>query len=125
MSSPELETETSTWRGCFPSHGNTFGGSLGVSLRQHLTALLAAGRRAREWYLATRDILVTAEAPLSPMSPSELPSSTSSPFPRGSASLRSIWELLPFPHPTSKCPVSPPPSSHLPLSPLPRFTVTR
>lgn len=34
--------------GCFPSHGKRFGGSLRVSLLQHLTAILAAGWRTQE-----------------------------------------------------------------------------
>lgn len=76
-------------------------------------------------YEAMRGILVTAEALPIPMSVSKLPSPTSSSFPGGFAGLCSVWELLPFPRPTSKSPLSPPPSSHLPPSPPPRFTVTR
>lgn len=39
------------------------------------------------------------------------------PLPGG---LHSIWEHSPLPHPTSKCPLAPPPPGHLPPCPQPR-----
>lgn len=111
--------------------GNVFGESIGVSLLQRPAALLAGPGHGQQQEGPLRNDARLRGASRwwqrhhpSPCQHPSCPFPPPLPFP-GALPVSAVWELSPFPRPTSKCPVSPPPSSHLPLSPPPRFTVTR